>query len=265
MDETITGTSGQDAIYAHAGDDIVYGLGGDDFLYGQDGNDSLYGGAGGDVLFGGKGDDLMVGGGGDDTFNDNGGNATLKGGAGNDSFGIYRQSVLNDDHIIANGGAGDDWFYFSSYNAGQHVKLNGGAGDDQFLLWGSKGLLHVDLGDGHDVVYAASRYADGDGPIMIKNFEAGDAGDDLAILNGGIKGYPKYVDGLIHWNHTINPFADGHLRLVQHGPNVELQVDADGGGDSWALSIIFKDANAADFTAENFDGYDPHAADGLAT
>ena len=46
MDETITGTSGQDAIYAHAGDDIVYGLGGDDFLYGQDGNDTLYGGIG---------------------------------------------------------------------------------------------------------------------------------------------------------------------------------------------------------------------------
>lgn len=268
MADTIIGTSGQDVLTGTHGDDIVFGLGGDDFIYGRDGDDVLNGGGGGDVIcdrldihkFGLNGNDTMIGGAGDDQLVSLNGDDVLTGGTGNDELVIFRQQLNNDDRILAGGGAGNDNFYFSSYNAGQHVKLNGGAGDDTFELWGSKGLLHIDLGDGHDVVYAASRYADGDGPIMIKDFEAGDLGDDLAIL-GLPKGNPKYVDGLIHWNHDINPFADGHLRLVQHGPNVELQVDADGGGDRWALSLTFKDATVADFTAANFDGYDPHAGE----
>jgi hypothetical protein len=269
---TMIGTGGQDVLTGTHGDDLIQGRGGDDFIYGRDGDDTLQGGGGGDVIcdrqdiqkFGPNGNDLMEGGAGNDQLVSLNGQDTLDGGSGDDDLVIYRQQLHNDDRIAAKGGAGNDTFYFSSYNAGAHVELDGGAGDDIFQLWGSKGLLHIDLGDGHDVVYAASRYADGDGPIMIKSFEAGDLGDDLAIL-GPPKGNPKYVDGLVHWNHAINPFADGHLRLVQHGPNTELQVDADGGGDNWSVSIIFKDTNAADFTAANFDGYDPHAADpGLA-
>lgn len=268
----IIGTGGQDVLDGTSGDDLILGLGGDDFIYGNDGNDTLKGGAGGDVIcdrldihdFSLNGDDKMMGGGGNDQLVSMNGNDKLLGQGGDDDLVLYRHIDDNDDKVVAKGGQGDDSFWFSSFNAGEHIKLSGGAGDDGFELWGSKGTLHVDLGDGQDTVWAASRYADGDGPILIDHFQAGDGGDLLALL-GTPKGHPKYVDGLIHWNHTINPFADGHLRLVQHGHNVELQVDADGGGDSYSLSIIFKDADAADFTAANFDGYDPHPAEGLVS
>jgi hypothetical protein len=264
---TIIGTSGQDVLQGTSGDDLILGRGGDDFLYGRDGNDTLKGGSGGDVIcdredihkFGPNGDDWLFGGGGDDQLVSLNGADHLLGGMGNDDLVIYRQRIHNDDQVIARGGGGDDTFYFSSYNAGAHVKLDGGAGDDFVQIWGSKGLLHIDLGTGDDTVWAASRYADGDGPVLIDHFTAGDGGDHFALNNAE---YGGYLDGFGEF-YTGDPVADGHLRLVQHGHNVELQVDPNAGGN-WSVSMIFKDANVADFTAANFDGYDPHPA-GLVT
>jgi len=265
---TIIGTSGQDVLDGTSEDDLIRGQAGDDFIYGRDGNDTLKGGGGGDVIcdrfdihkFGPNGDDRFVGGGGDDQLVSLNGADHLLGGLGNDDLVIYRQQFHNDDKVIAKGGGGDDTFYFSSYNAGAHVKLEGGDGDDFVQIWGSKGLLHIDLGQGDDTVWAASRYADGDGPVLVSNFTAGDGGDHFALNNAE---YGGYLDGFGEF-YTGDPFADGHLRIVQHGHNVELQVDPNAAGN-WSVSIIFKDTNVADFTAANFDGYDPHPTDGLVT
>jgi Ca2+-binding RTX toxin-like protein len=264
---TIDGTGGQDVLTGTHGDDLILGRGGDDFIYGRDGDDVLKGGSGGDVIcdrldihkFGPNGNDLMAGGGGNDQLVTLNGDDTLLGGGGDDDLVIFRQQLHNDDTVIAQGGAGNDLFYFSSYNAGEHVKLYGGAGDDRFELWGSKGTLHVDLGEGHDMVWAASRYANGDGPIAISHFDAGDDGDVLVLDGGGVKGYPKYFQGLIYLHKGDNPFEDGHLRLVQDGADVVMEVDATGHkfGESYSVSVIFKDADIGDFTAANFGGYDP--------
>jgi Ca2+-binding RTX toxin-like protein len=61
-DDTITGTSDSDHIFARAGNDTVYGLEGTDDLLGQNGNDTLYGGQGHDVLRGRDGNDELFGG-----------------------------------------------------------------------------------------------------------------------------------------------------------------------------------------------------------
>jgi Ca2+-binding RTX toxin-like protein len=261
---TITGTQGQDVLTGTHGDDVIFGRSGDDFIYGRDGDDVLTGGSGGDVIcdrldiqkFGPNGNDLMAGGSGDDQLVSLNGADTLVGGPGDDDLVIYRQQLTNDDRIVVNGGGGNDSFYFSSYNAGEHVTLNGGAGDDQFDLWGSKGVLHVDLGTGQDTIWAASRYADGDGPVMVSQFVAGDEGDVLALASRS-PSHPRYTDGFVGWHPRDNPFADGFLRLIQHGDSVLLQVDPDGGGDHWSVSVIFRDAQASDFTAANFGGFDP--------
>ncbi|SIQ15563.1 Ca2+-binding protein, RTX toxin-related, partial [Aromatoleum tolulyticum] len=57
---TLTGSSGNDAIYGDGGHDSLTGLGGSDTLYGLDGNDMLDGGVGTDNLLGGEGSDLYV-------------------------------------------------------------------------------------------------------------------------------------------------------------------------------------------------------------
>ncbi|MDF1606549.1 VCBS domain-containing protein, partial [Hoeflea sp. YIM 152468] len=70
VDQTITGTSGNDRIMGKGGNDILRGGDGDDQLYGADkpgqpyeneiGNDTLEGGAGNDALIGGGGTDTAI-------------------------------------------------------------------------------------------------------------------------------------------------------------------------------------------------------------
>jgi hypothetical protein len=58
--DRITGTSGDDVIYAGRGRDRVNGKGGDDIICGGPGNDRLTGGRGADRLLGGPGRDKLV-------------------------------------------------------------------------------------------------------------------------------------------------------------------------------------------------------------
>ena len=67
-DDTLTGGSDAETIFAYQGQDKIYANGGDDKLFGQLGNDTLSGGGGADTIGGGRGDDLLFGGTGGDTF-----------------------------------------------------------------------------------------------------------------------------------------------------------------------------------------------------
>jgi Ca2+-binding RTX toxin-like protein len=66
--DTFTGSSGKDYLFALGGNDTISGLGGNDALYGGKGKDDIDGGRGRDKITGGAGHDTMTGGKGADTF-----------------------------------------------------------------------------------------------------------------------------------------------------------------------------------------------------
>lgn len=98
--DVITGSTGDNTLYAESGADIVYGIDGDDTIYGGAGNDILYGDYktatgldGNDILYGGDGNDTLIGWGGNDTLEGGAGNDTLWGGTGADTFVLALGSI----------------------------------------------------------------------------------------------------------------------------------------------------------------------------
>ena len=137
-DQTITGTSDNDALMGKAGDDVLDGGDGDDILYGADkpggdledetGNDTLNGGEGNDALYGGRGNDTLYGGTGDDVLwgDGNTGYATdfaefnlgswvgQQGWKGNGASGLSDGSVSAIDGEIIDQGGGNKAFRLSN-------------------------------------------------------------------------------------------------------------------------------------------------------
>ncbi|MDQ8731418.1 glycerophosphodiester phosphodiesterase family protein [Bradyrhizobium sp. LHD-71] len=165
QDDELSGTDGNDLVYAMkgddaveagAGDDLVYGDGGDDTVDGGDGNDTLIGGAGDDELQGGAGHDALIGGVGDDLIDGGEGIDTVDYSA--DSAGIVvdlATGEANGDDIGADeligvenviGGSGDD----SLTGDDAANRLDGGAGDD--ALDGGAGDDLILAGLGNDTI-----------------------------------------------------------------------------------------------------------------
>jgi len=156
--ETITGTAGDDVIWAGNGDDTIDGLGGDDIICAGPGFDTVDGGAGDDELYGNSGNDVLNGGVGDDYLHGGQGADDLLGGAGMDElFGQAGADTLDggiDDDVLRGGYwhdaltdvAGDDTFYGGRGND----TIAGGAGDD--TLYGEGGNDTLDGGIGFDVL-----------------------------------------------------------------------------------------------------------------
>jgi Ca2+-binding RTX toxin-like protein len=95
VDQTITGTGGNDTLTGGLGSDVISGFAGDDSLIGGGGDDSLNGGlgndtisseGGNDTLIGAAGDDSLLGGNEDDLLRGGDGVDTLRGGAGSDTL-----------------------------------------------------------------------------------------------------------------------------------------------------------------------------------
>ena len=83
LQQSQTGTEGNDYLWGSAEANYLQGLGGDDNLYGNEGDDVLIGGAGDDFLDGGLGNDVYDGGAGTDYMNDfQGGSDTYRWGTG---------------------------------------------------------------------------------------------------------------------------------------------------------------------------------------
>jgi Ca2+-binding RTX toxin-like protein len=251
---TLTGTAGYDNLTGTPDADLFHGAGGDDWLKGRDGDDLLYGDAGNDLLVAGHGFDRLYGGAGDDQLLSYLGGGVLSGGAGDDQLIVNHRGEHDDSGLTLNGGAGNDLIYLSLYARFSDIRVNAGLGDDHVEMWGNKGKLTINLGDGHDEIFIASRYGGGDGPAKVVNFNPGDAGDviDISSPNALLDG------GLVNYTEGDNPFATGHLRLMRgEGNFVGLYCDGDGGGDSFHPLILFQGADEADFTAANFGGWDP--------
>jgi Ca2+-binding RTX toxin-like protein len=271
----ISGTAANDTLVGTSADDLIQGLDGNDNLSGGVGNDRLEGGAGDDSMNGGQGNDVLVGGDGGDALEDStGGNDELEGGAGADRLNVWRFTGAAATTIRMDGGADDDYFGIyddsraSTFNVfggdgndqfwvrGAAVTIDAGAGDDQIDLDGIVGSVSLALGSGgiDRIRIIAQSFNSIGGSVTVTGFDAGDAGDSLDMA--------EFLNfHLANWDYRTNPFATGHFRLVQSGADALLQVDWNGGNNTYVTVITFVGTTAADLTAYNFGGW---ASDGSA-
>ncbi|MGZ0166586.1 MAG: hypothetical protein ACKVII_21895, partial [Planctomycetales bacterium] len=132
---TIIGSAGNDSLTGGSGDDLIFAGAGSDDVSGGAGNDLIFAGIGADVVSGGEGDDLISGGKGNDTLSGDGGDDAIFGGVGKD--------------LIDGGSGADDLF-----GGGNSDTIRGGDGDD--FLFGSHGRDLLDGQDGGDTLFGGS-------------------------------------------------------------------------------------------------------------
>ena len=85
---------------------------------------------------------------------------------------------------------------------------------------------------------------------QVLDFAPGTGGDVIDIQN--------LISQLGNYSSGSNPFTDGHLRLHQNGADTELQIDPDGGDDSYTTVLLLKNVTATSVTVANFSpGYAP--------
>ncbi len=257
-DDLIKGGAGNNSLSGGAGSDRLYGYGGDDTLFAASqlsaevGDDYLDGGDGDDYLRGSIGNDTLIGGAGDDyLYDDQSGADQLDGGDGDDELGLSRSSYGPAPGTVSLlGGAGNDTIWMVIGNASV-VTVDGGSGNDEVRFSTFAGTATVTLGTGADVI-AFSDYmpqVNPNGRITITDFDLGAGGDSLS-WTGFLQAW------LTGWNQSVNPFQSGHIRLGQSGTSTVLQLDRDGGGDSFATFLTFQNTSAANFTAAQL-GFTP--------
>ena len=120
QDDTIDGSSEQDAVFAYGGNDTITTRQGDDLVYAGDGDDNIDTCMGNDVIFGENGND---------TIDAGEGNDYIDGGDGNDR--IF--SGKGDDTII--GGKGDDYMEDVKSGGNDTYIFNKGDGNDTISNW----------------------------------------------------------------------------------------------------------------------------------
>jgi Ca2+-binding RTX toxin-like protein len=270
--ENLVGTSYSDTLTGDAFANLLSGGGGADYLSGGGGDDTLDGGLGDDDLDGGAGHDIVLGGGGVDTLRDTlGGSDQLSGGDGNDHITVTRNSqTVAFGTLVLDGGAGNDRMSYNGTLGRQDtVTMIGGIGNDTIIASVAAFVLNIDAGDGIDRVeigtgrgtqtitlgLGADTLHIGGHQLYftgysttVTDFATGAAGDQLSLQN--------YLSGgLTGWDGAANPFATGHLRLVQSGTGVLLEIDRNGGGDSYELMVTFQNADALTFTGFNLGGF----------
>ncbi|MBO9527987.1 MAG: calcium-binding protein, partial [Sphingobium yanoikuyae] len=262
--ETIFGTNGNDTLVGTNGADVIRALGGTNNVRGGAGDDRLVGGSGYDDMDGELGNDKLFGGDGNDYLRDSfSGNDQLYGQGGDDYLTISHGAGLNESWVL-DGGDGNDILYVNSNPVGR-VTMVGGAGDDQISV-GVFNRVTVDAGSGNDIVTVtltgrnqtitlgtgndilmpiAPLYPAVQQIIQVTDFDV--ARDRLDINS--------ILVALGNWDGTTNPFATGHLRLLQVGTSAILEFSRYGSGD-WQGLVEFQNSNAADFDSQSL-GYHP--------
>jgi Ca2+-binding RTX toxin-like protein len=267
--DKLYGGAEQDNLMGEVGHDLLDGGGGDDSLWGGHGNDKMLGGAGNDYFYGEQGNDVIEGGDGDDYLSGGSGSDRLIGGEGND------QLVKTDGgSVTMDGGNGDDVFEVYS-NAFGTISLLGGAGNDRFSIYNyTPDTFSLDAGAGSDrIEFAAS----GGGAKSVKT----GSGVDTLAFTGRL--YDLWVSGivvqdfqagpggdridwvdllkndLIAWDGRANPFLAGYLRIVQSGTSALLQVDPDADDFNFGFITLaeFANSHAPGLSTENLGGYSP--------
>jgi Ca2+-binding RTX toxin-like protein len=82
--------------------------------------------------------------------------------------------------------------------------------------------------------------------LRLDHFHTGDAGDTLNFTD-------YLASHLTGWDASANPTAAGFVQLVGDGSHTLVQIDADGGGDSFT-TLLRLDGRVDSLTAHNFGG-----------
>ncbi|MFN3865009.1 MAG: calcium-binding protein, partial [Erythrobacter sp.] len=269
---TITGASGNDLIFGPSSGATINGGDGADEIFGGLRADTIDGGIGNDTIDGGAGSDTLRGGAGDDLITDAWGNDVIEGGAGNDRILIYRPGIAGVDTPLAetvtiNAGEGNDYVRLELDRRDvapiNHRTLHGvvdlGAGEDVIALTtaAQQVLLptaQLTLGTGRDRVILDTRAPQLGLAVTITDFTAGNAGDILELAQALF-----IAQG---WDRIANPFATGHLFLVQDGADTLVRLDYDGSapGTEHFTLVRLAGVTATSLTAANFNGYNPSGA-----
>jgi Ca2+-binding RTX toxin-like protein len=247
LGQSIEGTANAETLTGTAGNDIINGLGGNDTIDGGAGDDQIDGGDGNDTIRGGFGSDTVNGGVGDDTITDyEGGSDILRGGAGNDYLEVVRTANRAAGTIRLEGGDGDDILRLQD-TGGNGAILDGGSGSDSFRILSRSGTATITTGSGADTITIDQSHPSvGGQSITVTDFSTGEGGDLVALS--------YYLSqNLSNWNGG-NPFASGHVRLLQSGADTLLQLDHDGGGNSYTTLLTFQSTTATNFNTFNLGG-----------
>lgn len=225
--ENLVGSAFSDALHGdHKANTLSDALGGSDRFYGEGGADIIR------VTRVGAGPATTV---------------LLNGGDGDDALTFDGRSRFTDT-VTLNGDDGSDRITVKGAGV---VTLNAGAGDDLVVMDTLGGAYAVTLGAGSDTLKLAATNGAfmGSTANRVLDFATGDDGDVLDIS--------AWLGGRALRNYTAgsNPFSDGHMRLVQSGTQTVLQVDRDGGADSWTNLLTFRNTQASNFVAHNLGGY----------
>ncbi len=166
----------------------------------------------------------------------------------------------NVDVVTVDGGAGNDRIVLTGVAS---ATVNAGAGADivSISMRGASSVnnYQLTLGAGADIIQfgvgatagASADVATTARTNRVADFQGGSAGDKFEMtdfLNRGLTNYTA----------NSNAFASGHLRLVQLGGDLLLQVDRDGAsGTVNGFVTIFAIGNGytGGFSAFNFDGF----------
>jgi Ca2+-binding RTX toxin-like protein len=234
-------------------------------IRGTQGDDVLNGTANDDVITDTWGDDIIDGGAGNDTIVDGGGSNTVHGGTGDDFIDVdiqtYQATVYADVFRtnVIDAGDGNDIVHVTPYGA-QNLTIDLGIGSDLLTLsavpLAVDGQISITTGSGPDRIVFDDKAGGYIGlakavPVVVTDFTAGAGGDvlDLGEAIGAMLGSPG-----------ANPFADGHLVLIQDGADTIVRFQTFGAdvGDYYNRDIArLTNVTAANLTAYNFAGYDP--------
>lgn len=249
----IIGTDQSERLVGSDTADIIRGLEGHDQLAGRSGNDQIFGDAGDDVLSGGAGDDFLNGGLGNDDLHGGTGddylvilddweftppdNERLYGGADDDTLVLDR---LFGGDVLLNGGNGNDYISISHSDDSLVTVLAGAGKDTVELLYGE---AEISLGGGRDTLIVEFTY--GIRSSVVTDFETGRSGDLLKLDN--------YLRLVANWDGESDPFASGYFRLSQSGSDTLVQVDLNGGANSFFTLLTLEGIVASDVTTANLD------------
>ncbi len=248
--ENGTTGSGNDSLRGNEAANVLRGNAGNDTIGGFGGNDRLEGGAGDDIVDGGLGNDNLIGGDGNDQLTDTGGTSDqLYGQNGNDVLAIAR-AAGGAGSFVLDGGAGDDRFILSALSG--MTQARGGDGLDRFEAHGS---ATVTGGLGVDTIRIEGDFAAG-AVVAVEDFTAGAGGDRLDLAG-------FMTAKFTNWDGVANPTSTGHVRVIASATGSVVQVDLNGGSNSWVTVATLKGVSPGQLTAENLGFAQTGGANGI--